>query len=118
MLEPKSIMPGMKDSTRGRRQRTVHNWKQARAVLERWRKNLANVQVQLKQPRVIDVVPIDFVSGEPVERKGTPTQKFRGRLIYFTNDDVTIRRPSGAILVVDTYEIVAISDGKARLEPH
>jgi hypothetical protein len=28
-----------------------------------------------------------------------------------------IRRPSVAILLVDNYEIVAISDGKARLEP-
>jgi hypothetical protein len=28
-----------------------------------------------------------------------------------------IRRPSGAILVVDNYEIVAISDGKTQSEP-
>ncbi len=110
-------MPGMKDSTRGRRQRTIQSWKQARALLERWRKNLANVQVELKQPRVIDVAPIDFVSGEPVERQGTPTRKFHGQLIYFTNADVTIRRPSGAILVVDRYEVVAISDGKTRFQP-
>ena len=44
-------------------------------VVECWRKNLTNVQVELKQPRVIDVSPIDFVSGEPIDRKGTPTKR-------------------------------------------
>jgi len=53
----------------------VHTWKQAQVVVERWRKNLTNVQVELKQPRVIDVSPIDFVSGEPIDRKGTPTKR-------------------------------------------
>ena len=100
-----------------RAKRIVHTWKQAQVLLERWRKNLTDVQVELKQPRVIEVTPIGFVSEEPVERKGTPTKRLRGRLIYFTNADVMIRRPSGAILVVDNYEIVAISDGKTRLEP-
>jgi len=37
-------------------------------------------------------------------------------LIYFTEDDVTIRRSSGAILVIDSYEIATISDGKTRFE--
>ena len=73
--------------------------------------------MELKQPRVIDVVPIDFVSGEPVEREGTPTNKFRGQLLFLTNADLTIRRPSGAILVIDRYEVVAISDEKTRFEP-
>jgi hypothetical protein len=100
-----------------RAKRIVHTWKQGQVLLERWRKNLTNVEVELKQPRVIDVTPIDFVSGEPVQRKGTPTKRLRGHLIYLTNADVMIRRPSGAILVVDNYEIVAISDGKTRLEP-
>jgi len=36
----------------------------------------------LTQPRVIDAAPIDFMSGEVVERKGAPAQKFRGQLIY------------------------------------
>ena len=72
---------------------------------------------KLKRPRVIDVVPIDFVSGEPVEHEGKPTQKFRGHLVYHTNADVTIRRPSGAILIIDNYEIASISNGKTRLEP-
>ena len=60
----------------------------------------------------------DFVSGEPLEREGKPTKRFRGQLIYFTNADLTIRRPSEAILVIDRYEVVAISEGKARFEPH
>jgi hypothetical protein len=36
----------------------VRTWKQAQVVVERWRKNLTNVQVELKQPRVIDVSPL------------------------------------------------------------
>jgi hypothetical protein len=97
--------------------RPVRGWREARTLLERWRNDLKTLTVELKQPRVIDLVPIDFVSGEPVEREGKPTKEFRGQLIYFTNADLTIRRPSGAILVIDRYEVVAISDGKTRFEP-
>jgi hypothetical protein len=97
--------------------KTVRGWREATGLLNRWRKDLKTLTIELKQPRVIDLVPIDFVSGEPVEREGKPTKKFRGQLIYFTNDDVTVRRPCGAILVIDRYEVVAISDGKARFEP-
>jgi len=100
-----------------RAKKTVRSWKQARALLEQWRRDLANINVELKRPRVIDVVPIDFVSGELVEREGTPTNRFRGQVVYFTNADVTVRRSSGAILVIDNYEIAAISDGKKRFEP-
>ena len=107
----------MTRAKRKQRSKRIQSWKTARPLLERWRKNLANVRVELKQPRAIAPAPIDFVSGEQVECKGTPTQKFRGQLIYFTNDDVTIRRPSGAILVVDNYEIVVITDRKTRFEP-
>ncbi len=66
---------------------------------------------------MIDVVPIDFLRGEPVEDEGRVKRKFRGRLIYYTSADVTIRRPSGAILVIDNYELAALSDDKFRLEP-
>ena len=107
----------MTRAKRKQRRKRIQNWKRARPLLERWRKSLTTVAVELKQPRVIDDVPIEFVGGEPVERKEKPTQIFRGQLIYSTNDDVTIRRPSGAILVVDNYEIVVISDGKTRFEP-
>ncbi len=100
-----------------RAKKTVRSWKQAKALLERWRRDLATVDVDLKRPRVIDVVPIDFISGEPVEREGTPTNRFRGQVVYFTNADVTVRRSSGAILVIDNYEIAAMSDGKKCFEP-
>ncbi len=85
--------------------------------MERWRRDGSSVRVELKRPRVIDVVPIDFLRGEPVKRQGPGKRMFAGRLIYFTTADVTIRRPSGAILVIDNYEIAALADRKARFEP-
>ena len=107
----------MTRAQRTQQRKTIHSWKSASPFLEQWRKNLKTLTVELKQPRVIDAVPIDFVSGEPVEREGKPTTTFRGQLIYLTNADLTIRRPSGAILVIDRYEVIAVSDGKTRLEP-
>lgn len=100
-----------------RRMRIIRSWTKAQAQLKRWRCDAANIQVELKRPRVIDVVPIDFLRGEPVEQAGEPTTKFRGRLIFYTAADVTIRRPSSAILVIDLYEIAALADGKTRVEP-
>jgi len=107
----------MTHAQRKRGRKTIHSWRDAKPLLEHWREDLKTVSVELKQPRVIDAVPMNFVSGEPVEREGKPTTTFRGRLIYFTNADLTIRRPSGAILVIDRYETITISDGKKRLEP-
>jgi len=107
----------MTRAQRKQRRKTIHSWKSARPLLEHWRRDLQTLTLELKQPRVIDAVPIDFVSGEPVERQGKPTTTFPGQLIYFTNADQTLRRPSGAILVVDCYEIVAVSNGKTRFEP-
>jgi hypothetical protein len=100
-----------------RAKKTIHNWKEAKSLLEQWRRDLTNVRVELRRPRVIDVVPIDFVSGEPVEREGTSTNRFRGQVVYFTNADVTVRCPSGAILVIDNYEIAAMSSENQRFEP-
>ena len=99
------------------RQRIIRTWSKAQAQLKRWRSEAANLHVELKRPRVIDVVPIDFLRGEPAEQAGEPTTKFRGRLIFYTKDDITIRRPSGAILVIDLYEIASLSDSKACVEP-
>src|SRR5258708_4955953 len=48
-----------------RAKRIVHTWQQAQVLLERWRKNLTNVLVELTQPRVIDVATIDFVFSSP-----------------------------------------------------
>jgi hypothetical protein len=97
--------------------KTVRGWREAAGLLNRWRKDLKTLTVELKQPRVIDLVPIDFVSGEPVEREGKPTKRLRGQLIYFTNADLTIRLPFAAILVIDRYEVGSISDGKTRFQP-
>jgi hypothetical protein len=99
------------------RPRILRSWTKAHAQLKRWRCDVTNLQVELKRPRVIDVVPIDFLRGEPAEQTGEPTTKFRGRLIFYTAADITVRRPSGAILVIDLYEIAALSDGKVRIEP-
>jgi len=108
-------MTGAKQEQQRKR---IQSWKRARPLLERWRKNLTLLSLELKQPRVIDVEPIAFVGGEPIERNGKPRKRLRGQLIYHTDADITIRRPSGALLVIDNYEIVGISDGKTRLESH
>ena len=100
------------------RVKIIRSWKQARRLFEKWRKACATVKVELRRPRVIDVVPIDFLSGEPAEGTATQgTRIFRGRLIYHTTADVTIRRPSGAILIIDNYELAALSDSRSRFEP-
>ncbi len=43
-------------------------------------------------------------------------RRFRGQVIYITSADVTLRRPSGAILVIDNYEIACMSDGNTRFD--
>lgn len=97
--------------------RTVTGWKKARGVLEAWRKKLASLQVTLKRPRAIDIVPVDFITGEPVAHAGQPRRTFRAQLVYFTPDDATLRRPKGALLVVDTYELESLSDGRTTVQP-
>jgi len=97
--------------------KVIRSWKKAKAQLERWRREGTSVRVELKRPRVIDMVPIDFLRGEPVQSTGEGTRRFRGRLIHATGADITIRRPWGGILVIDRGEITALSDGKRRIEP-
>ena len=99
------------------KKRVIRSWRDAKPLLGGWRTKLTNLHVELKRPRVIDAVSVDFLRDEVPERQGQPTQKFSGQLIFFTKDDVTIRRPSGAILVIDNYEITAISNGKTRFKP-
>ena len=100
------------------RLKTILSWKQARPLFEKWRISSASVKVELRRPRVIDAVPIDFLRGEPAEGTASQgTRTFRGRLIFYTKADVTIRRPSGAILFIDNYEIAALSDSRSRFEP-
>jgi len=38
-------------------------------LLERWRRNVAHIDVELKRPPAIDAVPIDFLRGEPVRAR-------------------------------------------------
>jgi hypothetical protein len=107
---------------RARGPRVVRSWKKARPVLERWRKAGTTLRIRLRRPREIDVVPIDFLRGEPApagagRRAARPTAHFSARLIFFTAADLTVRRPSGAILVIDNYEVAALSDGRTRIEP-
>lgn len=97
--------------------RTIKGWAKARKTLEHWRRELTDVQVALKRPRVIEMIPVDFTTGEPVFRKGAPRKSFKGKLIFVTEDDVTLRRPSGALLVIDTYELASLSDRRTRVVP-
>jgi hypothetical protein len=53
----------MTHAQRKQQRKAIHSWKNARPLLERWRKDLKMLTIELKQPRVIDTVPIDFVSG-------------------------------------------------------
>ena len=99
-----------------RTEKTVDGWKEARPLLEQWRRDLAEVDFELKQPRVIDPVSTDSSSGESIEREGSTANRFRGQVVYFTDADVTVRRPSGAMLVIGNDEIVSVSDGKIRFE--
>lgn len=100
------------------KKRVIRNREGAQALFEGGRKKLTNLQIELKQPRVIDVTPIELLRDEVPEGQGERerTQKFRGQPIFFTKDDLTIRRPLGAILVIDSYEIASLSDGKTRFE--
>lgn len=97
--------------------RVIRGWQRGRPYLERWRKNLTTVHVALQNPRVIDVNPIDFITSEPAARSGEAKKKFAGKLIYFTPADALVRRPSGALLVIDTYEIESLAAGGTRVVP-
>ncbi|MBI3405272.1 MAG: hypothetical protein HY046_07410 [Acidobacteria bacterium] len=101
----------------------VHGWRKAAPILERWRRAAAKIEIQLRRPRIIDAAPIDFIRGEIISQPtsgralGQEASRFSGHLIFFTKDDITVRRPSGAILVIDNYEIAALGDGRSRIEP-
>lgn len=95
--------------------RVVKGWTKARPVLENWRRELAELQVALKRPRVIEMIPVDFTTGEPVIRRGAPRKSFKAKLIFFTEDDLILRRASGALLVIDTYELASLSDRRTRI---
>jgi len=97
--------------------RTINGWRKANTQLERWRKSLARLRVMLKRARSVDATAVDLTSGEPIAPGCPPQSRFTAQLIYFTSADVTIRRPSSAVLVIDTYELESLSDGKTRVLP-
>lgn len=97
--------------------RTIRGWNKAQQVLEGWRRSLTDLQVSLKRARAIEITPVDLVTGESLASKESPKRRFKSKLIYFTNEDLTLRRPSGALLIVDTYELASLSDGKTRVLP-
>lgn len=106
------------------RTRVIHACRDLRPLLDRWRRQATSLHVELRRPRAIDVVPIDFVQGEllpgaqpPSAKAAALTTRFTGRLIFATRDDITVRRPSGAILVIDNYEIASLSDGRTLFQP-
>jgi hypothetical protein len=96
-------------------EKSVKGWKQARPLLEQWRRELIEVDVELKQPRVIDPLLADSASGEPIENGGA-VSRFRGEVVYFTDADAMVRLSSGAMAVLDKNEIATMSDGKNRFE--
>lgn len=100
-----------------KRLRLIRTWKAARPILERWRRASASIEVELRTPREIDAAAIDFIRGEPTKAGGKPKRVFRTRLLDAGSADIVVRRPSGAILVIDLYEIVSLSDGTTRIAP-
>ena len=96
-------------------EKSTDRWKLERLLLDRWRRELSEVDIELKRPKVIDPLLADSASGEPVDGEGA-VKRLRGQVIYFTDDAVTVRRPCGAILVLENDEILDLSDGQDHLE--
>lgn len=95
--------------------KSTDRWKFERLLLDRWRRELTEVDIELKRPKVVDPLLADSASGEPVDGEGV-VKRFRGQIIYFTDEAVTVRRPCGAILVLDNAEVLDLSDGQDHLE--
>jgi tRNA-dihydrouridine synthase len=96
-------------------EKSTDRWKLERLLLDRWRRELTEVDIELKRPKVVDPLLADSASGEAVDGEGA-VKRFRGQIIYFTDEAVTIRRPCGAILVLGNDEILDLSDGQDHLE--
>src|ERR1700674_1706627 len=98
--------------TGGMRQteKALEGWKEARPLLEQWRRELVEVDFELKQSRVFAAVLTSSAWRETIE--ANTAHRIRGQVGSFTDTEVTVRRPSGAMLVLDNNEIAAGSDGK------
>jgi len=94
---------------------STEHWKLERLLLDRWRRELTEVDIELMRPKIIDSLLGDSASGEPVDGEGA-VKRFRGQIIYFTDEAVTVRRPCGMILVLENAEISKVSDGQDQIE--
>jgi len=60
--------------------KVIQSRERAQALFEGWRKKLTNLEIELKRPRGIDAVPVDFLRDEVPERGMTvvprPFQSF------------------------------------------
>jgi hypothetical protein len=92
-------------------EKSADRWRLGRQLLDRWRKELTEVAIELNYPKVVDPLLADSASGEPIDGEGA-VKRFRGQVIYFTDKAVTVRRPSGSILVLENDEILDVSDGQ------
>jgi len=97
------------------RERSADHWKLGRLLLDHWRREQTEVNIELKRPMVIDPMLAESASGEPVDGNGAVKQ-FCGQVIYFTDDAVTVRRPCGEILVVENDQILNVSGGQDEIE--
>ena len=94
---------------------SIDRRKLGRLLLDSWRRDLTEIDIRLKYPKVIDQLLSDSASGEPVNGDGA-VKRFCGQIIYFTDKTVTVRRPCGTILVLANDEILQLSDGRDRVE--
>ena len=97
------------------RERSADHWKLGRLLLDRWRRDQSEVNIELKRPTAIDPMLAESASGEPVDGNGAVKQ-LCGQVIYVTDDAVTVRRPSGAILVLDNDQILNVSGGQDEID--
>jgi len=95
-------------------EQTVDQWKLGRLLLDRWRRDLTDIDIELKRPKVVDLLP-DSASGEPINGDGA-TQQLSGQIIYFTDEAITVRRACGAIVVLENHEIRELSDGQDHIK--
>jgi hypothetical protein len=94
---------------------STERWKLGRLLLDRWRRELTEVDIELKRAKIINPLLANSASGEPLDGEGA-VKRFRGQVIYFTDEAVTVRRACGMILVLENDEIRDVSDGQDQIE--
>ena len=96
-------------------EKSTDRWKLERLLLDRWRRELTEIDIELRHPKGVNPLLADSASGEPIDGEGAVKQ-LRGQVIYFTDNAVTVRRPSGSILVLENDEILDVSDGQDHVD--